>query len=197
MGSRRCRWMEAAGGGQEAETSELPLLLSARCHQHRLQPAPAALIAPRHFGAAGTTGSEPGSTLGCLGALQPRVLPWNRAGRGNGHSLLLLPPRLARASSSVLSAGRGCDEAGGRTPCPLGRPRGAGDTDVLRSNSGIPNISSQIKVTPGRGGGGGQKYQDVPGQAWEPESGVKQAESVQGTLHGSCRAQGEPPGCLP
>lgn len=26
--------MEAAGGGQEAETSELPLLLSARCHQH-------------------------------------------------------------------------------------------------------------------------------------------------------------------
>lgn len=61
---------------------------------------------------------------------------------------------------------------------------------MLRSNSGIPNISSQIKVTPGRGGGGGQKYQDVPGQAWEPESGVKQAESVQGTLHGSCRAQG-------
>lgn len=138
-------WRQLAGG-RRLKPRSFP-----SCFQRGATSTAAALIAPRHFGAAGTTGSVPGSTLRCLGALQPRVLPWNWAGRGTGHSLLLLPPRLARASSSVLSAGRGCDEAGGRTPCPLGRPRGAGDTDVLRSNSGIPNISSQIKVTPGKG----------------------------------------------
>lgn len=88
-----------------------------------------------------------------------------RGGEGDVTGVLMEQP--------VLSGRRG----------PRIETRRAVATTVLVISSGIPNISSQIKVT-----GGGQKYLDVSGQAWDPNTRPERSGSVLGVLGFRCGA---------